>query len=199
MLAAISTSFASPRPRGALGEYFANIGRVITTTFEGLVVTSSWLFRRPRTVQYPDRVEQPVQESLPDAYRGVLEVDMDACNGCMLCAKTCPIDCIVIDIVKNPETKGRDFTRFDIDLGKCMFCGLCSEVCKTGALRHTTSFEASAARPEDLVLHFVGRPRPVPKHKATEAPARKPPGSILREVIPPLGTRRPWPGKGRGR
>ena len=106
-----------------------------------------------------------------------------------------PIECIEIEIVKNAETKGRDFTKFDIDIGKCMYCGLCSEVCKTGAIRHTTNFEVSGGRPEDLVMHFVKEARPVPKHKPNEAPDRKPQGTILPEVVPPLYERRPWPGK----
>ena len=186
---------ASTRHKSPWGAYFASIGRTISTTFEGLAVTSSWLFRRPITVQYPDKIEQPVQDSLPDSYRGVLEVDMDTCNGCLLCAKTCPIDCIEIEIVKNKETKGRDFTKFDIDIGKCMYCGLCSEACKTGAIRHTTNFEASAGRPEDLLLHFVKEARPVPKHKPGQGPERKPQGTILADVVPPHLSRKPWPGK----
>lgn len=188
----IADQSRSPGTWRTLREYFANIGRTITTTFEGLAVTSSWLFRRPLTVQYPDKTERPVQELLPDGYRGLLEVDMDVCNGCLLCAKTCPIDSIEIEIVKNPETKGRDFTRFDIDVGKCMYCGLCSEVCKTGAIRHTTNFEATASAPGDLILHFVKSPKPVPKHKPGEGPERKAQGAVLAEVVPPLLGRRPW-------
>lgn len=185
-------------PWSSVGQYFSNIGRTITTTFEGLAVTSSWLFRRPMTVQYPDKVDRPVQDQLPQGYRGVLEVDMDVCNGCLLCAKTCPIDCIDIEIVKNPETKGRDFKKFDIDIAKCMYCGLCSEVCKGQAIRHSPNFEATAATTADLVLHFVKDPKPVPKHKPNEGPEHQPPGSILAEVIPPLGTRKPWGKKTEG-
>jgi formate hydrogenlyase subunit 6/NADH:ubiquinone oxidoreductase subunit I len=185
------------KSRSAVRDYFANIGRAISSTFEGLAVTSSWLFRRPLTVQYPDRIEKPIQETLPDSYRGILEVDLDRCTGCLLCAKTCPIDCIDIVVEKNPETSVREIRKFDIDIGRCMYCGLCTEACKFDSLDHTTDFEASASSPEDLVLHFAREPKPVAKVKAGEGPARKPRGSILAKVVPPLFKRKRWAGKKR--
>jgi formate hydrogenlyase subunit 6/NADH:ubiquinone oxidoreductase subunit I len=163
-------------------EYFANIGRAITTTFEGLTVTSSWLFRRPLTIQYPDRIDKPVQEMLPDTYRGILEVDLSRCSGCLLCARACPIDAIEIKVEKNKETNVREITRFDIDIGKCMYCGLCVEACKFDSIVHTTQFEATTDSPEGLVLRFVNEPAPVSKHKEGQGPARRPQGSILAEL-----------------
>ena len=34
-------------------------------------------------------------------------------------------------------------TRYDLDLAKCCFCGLCAEQCPTGALQHTAQYELS--------------------------------------------------------
>ncbi len=35
---------------------------------------------------------------------------------------------------KDKQTKGLVMSRFDIDIAKCMYCGLCSEPCPTGAI-----------------------------------------------------------------
>ncbi len=37
----------------------------------------------------------------------------------------------------------RRVTRYDFDMSKCCFCGLCAEQCPTDALRHTGQYELS--------------------------------------------------------
>ena len=173
----------------AFGEYFANIGRAISTTFEGLSVTSSWLFRRPITIQYPDRMQEPVQVQLPENYRGVLEVDIGLCTGCLLCARACPIDAIDVKVEKNKETGVREITKFDIDIGLCMYCGLCTEACNFKSIVHTREFEATTGSPDGLVLKFVGEPVPVSKAKPNAVPPRRPVGSILHLIVPSIPQR----------
>ncbi len=178
-------------PRSPLRIYFRNIRNAVTSTFEGMSVTMSYMFRRPATVQYPDKIAKPVQEMLPENYRGILEVDLDRCTACLLCQKSCPLGCISIEVCKNPTSGGRDMSKFDIDMGLCMYCGLCTEACNFDAINHTTEFEGTVTSPDQLVLHFVKDPRPVTKAKAAEMPPRKPRGSILAHIIPALGRRQP--------
>lgn len=151
---------------GAVGTYFSDIFESANTILSGLAVTMSHMMRRPITTQYPyhpRRKKVPVggPETLPDRYRGFLEVDIDICTACLKCESDCPIDCINIDVEKvnlsdDPEAKPvRALVRFDIDMAKCMFCGLCQEPCPTNAIRHTKHFEASVVHLENLVARFV--------------------------------------------
>jgi formate hydrogenlyase subunit 6/NADH:ubiquinone oxidoreductase subunit I len=178
------------REQSGLAEWFRDVHRSVASILEGLGVTMSWMFRRPITIQYPDKIDKPVQEMLPEGYRGVLEVDVRLCTGCLLCSKTCPITCIDLEVSKN-EAGGRDITRFDIDISRCMYCGLCSEACASGALAHTPEFEASSPDIRQLNLHFVTAPVPVAKAKAEDTPERAKPGSIVKHLIPGFGRRKP--------
>lgn len=150
-----------------LTSYLHNILDTCTTVFEGMTVTFSYLVRRPSTVQYPDRMPLRVQDTLPFRYRGILEVDLEICTGCLACERACPIDCIVIDVTKDKQAGGMVMTRFDIDMAKCMYCGLCSEPCPTGAIHHTPEFEGADFSLESLVRRFVKDPVVAYKPKKT--------------------------------
>jgi NADH-quinone oxidoreductase subunit I/NAD(P)H-quinone oxidoreductase subunit I len=138
--------------------YLRNIKDTCFTVLDGMAVTLSYLVRRPTTIQYPDRMAVRVQDTLPFRYRGILEVDLEICTGCLACERACPIDCIVIDAEKDKQTREMVLTRFDIDMAKCMYCGLCSEPCPTGAIHHTPEFEGADYSLESLVRRFVKEP-----------------------------------------
>src|SRR5215471_295101 len=145
--------------------YFGEIVQSAKSVLEGMAVTFSYMFRKPTTVQYPDRVDVPVADSLPERYRGFLEVDMDICTACKACERDCPINVIVIDLVKR-EDDVRGMTRFDIDMGKCMYCGICVEACPTDArapgdqeqtkcIRMTREFEGATSDFPTLTFRFI--------------------------------------------
>lgn len=144
--------------------YLQNIFETVVTIFEGLSITFSHLMRRPTTIQYPDRIDRPVQETLPKRYRGHLEVDMEICTNCKACERECPITCIAITDSEEPDKK-RWMTQFDIDLAKCMYCGICAEVCPTGSIRHSQEFEGACFDPAAMVRRFVLDGAPVPPFK----------------------------------
>ncbi len=129
-----------------------------------MAVTLAQYFRRPTTVQYPDRTAVPVVDSLPERYRGFLEVDMDICTACKACERDCPINVIAIDLEKRGAE--RVMTRFDIDMGKCMYCGICVESCPvpaqapgdaepTKCIRMTREFEGATSDFPSLTFRFV--------------------------------------------
>ncbi|MCF6248830.1 MAG: 4Fe-4S dicluster domain-containing protein [Desulfobacula sp.] len=150
--------------------YFNAVATTLYSIFEGMAVTTSYLFRRPSTIQYPNKLEKPLEEQLSDRYRGILQVDTSVCIGCRICEKTCPIDCIAINLEKNKETKERFLTRFDIDISKCMFCGLCSENCSTCAIYHTKFFNGATQNVDELVVRFVDSPIVLYKHRKDSDP-----------------------------
>jgi NADH-quinone oxidoreductase chain I len=135
--------------------YFKNIIDSATSIFEGMSITFSHLLRKPFTIQYPDKIERPLKEMLPDRFRGFLKVDMEICTACLACMTDCPIDCIKIVTKKDEASKERLLSQFDIDMAKCMFCGLCTEPCPTGAIHFTREFERATENIEDLVFKFV--------------------------------------------
>jgi NADH-quinone oxidoreductase subunit I/NAD(P)H-quinone oxidoreductase subunit I len=169
-------------------EYVNNITDTVRSFWHGMSITMSYLFRRPTTIQYPDRTELPVADSLPPRYRGFLEVDMAICTGCQACERACPINCIQITLDKDVENpKQRVMTQFDIDEAKCMYCGLCVEPCPTGAIQHTREFEGSVRSVRNLTFRWVSDPnRPVPVYKppkGAEYFPRAPLGELVRELV----------------
>ena len=87
-------------------------------------------------------------ESVMEAAR-CLRCQSEVCVGCTFCARTCPDYCIKVERVDDPG--GRCLTRYELDLSKCCFCGLCAEQCPTDALRHTGQYELSFYH-RDLML-----------------------------------------------
>src|SRR5205823_14978939 len=154
------TSNWSPTMPESVGGYVKNVRDTAKSFWEGMSVTLSYMFRKPITTQYPDRTAVPVRDTIPARYRGFLEVDMDICTACQACERACPIQVINIDILKGDGkiTPKLRMERFDIDIGKCMYCGLCVEPCPTGAIQHTREFEGAVMHFNNLTLRFVPDP-----------------------------------------
>lgn len=110
------------------------------------------------TIQYPHQ-KLPV----PDVGRYQLDVEIDDCIVCDLCAKICPVDCIEIESIKATEAIGKtsDGTtkrlyaaKFDIDMAKCMYCGLCTIVCPTECIIMTDQYDRSMLKLNEMIYEF---------------------------------------------
>jgi NADH-quinone oxidoreductase subunit I len=131
------------------------------TVLIGMKVTWKHLFVPAVTIQYPD-----VKLTLPDRARNRLYVNMDDCIGCDQCSMACPVDCITIETIKStPDvdlgltsvgTKKRLYVpRFDIDIAKCCYCGLCVPPCPTDCIVMTDVYEFSEYERQNLIYSFA--------------------------------------------
>ena len=110
------------------------------------------------TIQYPAQ-----KLPAPEVARYQLDVEIDDCIVCDLCAKVCPVDCIDIEAIKATEAIGQtsDGTtkrlyaaKFDIDMAKCMYCGLCTIVCPTECIIMTDKYDRSVVALKNLTYEF---------------------------------------------
>jgi NADH-quinone oxidoreductase subunit I len=144
-----------------MGRYFRNIWDGVVTVLVGMKITWRHLFTPAVTIQYPD-----VKLKLPERARNRLYVNMDDCIGCDQCSMACPVNCIAIETVKStPDvdlgltsvgTKKRLYvSRFDIDIAKCCYCGLCVYPCPTECIKMTDVYEFSEFDRNRLIYNFA--------------------------------------------
>ena len=110
-------------------------------SLKGLLVTFKTTVSKPVTAQYP-KEHLPVQ----DSYMGFPVLTWDNkvgepyCVACMVCIRMCPTQCMSASMMDNPLHKeGKSHRRkmvesFEINLGRCIVCGICEEVCAFDAI-----------------------------------------------------------------
>lgn len=111
---------------------------------KGLGITMrNMLFSPKVTIQYPEERRQ-----YSDRFRGMHYIKatngVENCTACMLCPTVCPAECIHIEAGERPD-KEKYPVKFEIDMLRCCFCGMCEEACPKDAIKLSTIYEMSTS------------------------------------------------------
>ena len=135
----------------------------LPSLFQGLAITSSHFFRNlflhmfhsvglfknvraAVTFQYPEE-QRPLSKRTRTRHRLTQREDgSPRCVACMMCETVCPARCINIVATEHPDPNIEKMPKsFDLDLGMCVYCGYCVEVCPEDAIRMDTQIINTAA------------------------------------------------------
>ncbi len=126
-------------------------------------------FRRPVTVQYPDQ-HVPIQPR----FMGFPALTWDEgvgepyCTACMVCIRMCPTLCMSATMEDNPlQKEGKSHRKkivetFEINLNRCILCGICVEVCNFDAIvmsheHEMSTYERNGDRTDLIGLLEMGK------------------------------------------
>src|SRR3954464_5531877 len=109
---------------------------------KGLYITmKNMLFAKKVTIQSPEE-----RRDYSQRFRGMHYIKatngVENCTACMLCPTVCPAECIHIEAGERPD-KEKYPIKFEIDLLRCCFCGMCEEACPKDAIKLSTIYEMS--------------------------------------------------------
>lgn len=136
---------------------------------KGLRVTFGYNVSKSITERYPDEEKWIPYRS----FRGVHQLWRDEqgrelCVACELCSRICPTDCITVVPMEDDTGRGiadRVPRVWDVDLGRCLFCGYCEDACPTRAIRLGREYEVATEDLASATLHVdeLLLPQPVPE------------------------------------
>lgn len=106
----------------------------------GLLITmKETVFGKKITIQFPEE-----RRNYSDRFRGMHYIKsvngVENCTACMLCPTVCPAECIHIIAGERPD-KEKYPAKFEIDVLRCCFCGMCEEACPKDAIKLSNIYE----------------------------------------------------------
>ena len=132
-------------------------GLYIPSVLAGLWVTFRHMFRKKDTQQYPEQ-----KRTFGPRYRGVpvLVKDQDGrekCVACYMCQFVCPPLAINIEAGEYPEKHSlhqieKYAKRFEINMLRCIYCGLCEEACPEEAIFMSKTYVVTGLSRELMIF-----------------------------------------------
>ena len=118
---------------------------------KGMLVTLSTFIRPVVTYQYP-KEHKPIEPRFMGfpALTWDYSASEPYCTGCMVCIRNCPTQCMSAEMLDNSKAESGESHRrkivgtFEINLNRCIICGICVEVCNLDAIVMSHEHEISS-------------------------------------------------------
>lgn len=116
------------------------------------ILTGLWItikkviLHRTVTYEYPEKRRQYSERFRGQHYIKSVQ-GVENCTACMLCPTVCPALCIHIEPGEK-NNKEKYPAKFDIDILRCIFCGMCEEACPEDAIKLSNIYEMATPRRE---------------------------------------------------